>query len=106
QLAGMPIDETNEDLLRTAEGLIDYFNQNFQFYGRRLVLEGYEGRGSLVEELYGAGQEAATNDALRVVDEIGAFADVTALTQPYADALARNQVLSFGVPYMSQEWFN
>src|SRR5690606_17775810 len=37
---------------------------------------------------------------------IGAFADVTALTQPYADALARNQVLSFGVPYMSQEWFN
>ncbi|HEV3497867.1 MAG TPA: hypothetical protein VHA34_16110, partial [Actinomycetes bacterium] len=30
---------------------------------------------------------------------------VTALTQPYADALARNQVMSFGALYLSQEWF-
>lgn len=104
QMAGMPFDETNEDLARTAEGLIDYFNENYEFYGRRLVLEGYEGRGTLTGELFGGGQEAATNDALRVV-EIGAFADVTALSQPYADALARNQVVGFGAPYMSREWF-
>jgi hypothetical protein len=106
QLAGMEFDETNEDLARTAEGLIDYFNANYQFYGRQMVLEGYEGRGTLTGELFGGGQEAATNDALRVVDEIGAFADVTALSQPYADALARNQVIGFGAPYMSREWFN
>jgi hypothetical protein len=106
QLAGMPFDETNADLQRTAEGLIDYFNENYQFYGRRLVLRGFEGRGTLTGELFGGGQEAATNDALRVVDEIGAFADVTGVSQPYADALARNQVMNFGAPYLSEEWFN
>ncbi len=106
QLAGMPFDETNEDLERTAQGLVEYFNRNYQLYGRKLVLRGFEGRGTLTGELFGGGQEAATNDALRVVDEIGAFADITALSQPYADALARNEVMNFGAPYMSQEWFN
>jgi hypothetical protein len=105
RLTGMTIEEDNDDLIRTAQGLIEYFNRSYQFYGRRLVLQGYEGRGSLLSELFGGGQEAATNDALRVVDEIGAFADVSALSQPYADALARNQVMNFGAPYMSQEWF-
>jgi hypothetical protein len=104
-LAGMPFEETNLDLERTAEGLIEYFNENYQFYGRRLVLRDYVGRGTLTGELFGGGQEAATNDALRVVDEIGAFADVTGVSQPYADALARNQVMNFGTPYLSQEWF-
>ncbi|HEX8804579.1 MAG TPA: ABC transporter substrate-binding protein [Acidimicrobiales bacterium] len=105
QLAGMEFDETYEDLERTARGLVDYFNENFQFYGRHIELEGYQGRGGLLAELFGGGQENATGDALTAADEIGAFADVTALTQPYADALYRNQVVAFGAPYMSREWF-
>jgi hypothetical protein len=105
QLSGMPINESTDDLLRTAQGLIDYFNANYQLYGRKLELTGYQGRGQLLQELFGGGQEGATNDALKASDEIGAFADVTALTQPYADALSRTGVVNFGAPYMSKEWF-
>jgi Periplasmic binding protein len=102
---GVPLDETNEDLARTAEGLADYFNRNFQFYGRKIELVRYDGRGLLLQEFLGAGQDAATNDSIKVANELGAFADVTGLTQPYADALARNEVVAVGAPYMSREWF-
>lgn len=105
ELSGMPIDEGPEDMLRTAEGLIEYFNEHYQFYGRRLALRSFEGRGQLLDENTGGGQEAATNDALRAADELEVFADVSAQTQPYADALARNGVVAFGAPYMSREWF-
>ena len=40
-----------------------------------------------------------------MANEIGAFADITGITQPYADALARNEVVAMGAPYMSREWF-
>jgi hypothetical protein len=105
QIAGVPIDETPEDLIRTAEGLVDYFNENFEMYGRQMELERVDGRGSLITEFTGGGQEDANNDAIKVATEAEAFADVTGLTQPYADALYRNQVISVGAPYMSREWF-
>ena len=105
QLAGVPLDETNEDLIRTTEGLVEYFNANFEMYGRQIELVRVEGRGSLIAEFTGGGQEEANNDALKVANEVGAFADITGLTQPYADALYRNQILSIGAPYMSREWF-
>ncbi|HZM29074.1 MAG TPA: ABC transporter substrate-binding protein [Acidimicrobiales bacterium] len=105
-LGGVELDESNEELARTAEGLVEYFNQTFQFYGRRIELVRYDGRGQLLQEFLGAGQDAATNDSIRVANEIGAFADITGLSQPYADALFRNGVISVGAPYMSREWFN
>lgn len=102
----MPIDESNEDILGTTQALVEWFNDNFELYGRRIELAPYEGRGQMLQEFIGAGQDAATNDSIRVAKEIGAFADVTGLTQPYADALARNGVVSVGAPYMSREWFS
>lgn len=104
-LAGIDYDESNEDLAYTTEGLVEYFNQNFEMYGRHIRLERVDGQGSLVNEIYGAGQAEARNDAIKVASEVGAFADVSALTQPYADALAQQQVVSFGAPYLSREWF-
>jgi hypothetical protein len=35
-----------------------------------------------------------------------AFADLSGLSPPYADALARRRVIAMGAPYMSQQWFN
>lgn len=105
QIAGKPLNETNDDLVRTAEGLVEYFNANFQMYGRHIELKTVEGRGTLIDEFTGSGQEQAANDALKAATEAGAFADVTGVTQPYADALARNQVVNIGAPYMSREWF-
>jgi hypothetical protein len=104
-IAEIPFDETNEDLARTAEGLVEYFNQNFQLYGRQIRLERVAGRGLMIDEFTGGGQEGANNDAIQVADEVQAFADITALTQPYADALARNEVVNIGAPYMSRQWF-
>ena len=105
QVAGMPINETPDDLARTAEGLVEYFNAHFQLYGRQVQLHRVEGRGQLIAEFTGGGQDAAANDALKVADEVEAFADMTALTQPYAEALSRNGVVNIGAPYMSAEWF-
>jgi hypothetical protein len=104
-LAGLDYDETNEDLARTVEGLVDYFNENFQMYGRRIRFEQVQGSGSLISEIYGGGQAEANADAIEVATEVEAFADVSALSQPFADALARQQVINFGAPFLSREWF-
>lgn len=102
--AGYPFDESPEDLVRTAEGLVDYFNQHFQFYGRQLELVQVEGQGSILTEFTGGGREDARGDALRA-SEANIFLDVTALTQPYAEALSREEIVNIGAPYMSREWF-
>ncbi len=102
---GVTLDETNEEIQHTAEALVEYFNANYQFYGRKLELVGYNGIGTLLSEFTGSGLDAANTDAVKVADELNAFADVTALTQPYAEALARNKVVNVGAPYMSREWY-
>lgn len=106
QLAGEDVTEGPEDVRRTANALVEYFNRTFQFYGRKLTVVEYQGRGSLTREVLGAGQEQANADAIKVADEIGAFADLSAFSQPYGDALARQGVVAFGAPYMSREWFS
>lgn len=105
QLMGIEFDETAEDFQRTVAGLIDYFNANFQMYGRKIDLEIFDGQGTVTSELVGGGREAASTDALKAAVEIGAFADVTASSQPYSEALASNRTIAFGAPYLSREWF-
>jgi len=104
-LMGIEFNETGEDFRRTMEGLVDYFNENFQFYGRQMAFESFEGTGSLVTELTGGGQEAAGTDGLKAGVELEAFADITAVTQPYSEALATQETIAFGAPYLSREWF-
>jgi ABC-type branched-subunit amino acid transport system substrate-binding protein len=105
QLGGVEVDADNQRLADDAQAVVEYVNANFQLYGRKIRLVGYDGRSQIIPELQGAGQDTATNDSLRVADEIGAFADISALSQPYADALTRNRVVSVGAPYLSQQWF-
>jgi hypothetical protein len=104
-LMGIPFDETAEDFLRTTEGLVDYFNETFQMYGRKIVLEPFQGAGTMTTELVGGGREAASTDGLKASSEIGAFADITASSQPYAEALVAGRTIGFGAPYLSREWF-
>ncbi|MGH8998157.1 MAG: ABC transporter substrate-binding protein, partial [Acidimicrobiia bacterium] len=89
---------------RTMRGLVEYFNSRFQFYGRKLKLHIFDGEGDFVTELQGGGQEEVEADATKAVEEYNAFADVAAISAPYADALARRQVINIGAPYMSAEW--
>ena len=96
--------EPREVIIRTLQGLTEYFNRAYQLYGRKLELVVYDGKGDILKELTGGGQEGAEADALRVTQEIGAFADVSAVSPVYADGLARRGVVNIGAPFMSREW--
>ena len=102
-LAGATLQDGPEDIKRTVVALADYFNKRYQFYGRKLVVEFYNGQGSNTTELLGGGREKAEADADRV-KSIGAFADLSATSEPYANALARRQIVAFGDPYLSRPW--
>jgi len=97
--------ETPELIKETFRGLVDYFNANYQFYGRKLDLQFFNGKGELIEEVLGGSQERAQADAITVANEIKAFADLSGVSPPYADALARQKVIAVGAPYMSKSWF-
>jgi hypothetical protein len=110
QLAGDKADKiptaTAADFRRTVQDFVTYFQRNFQFYGRKLDLVEWHGKGSVFNEFVGAGQEAAQADAIKAAKELKSFADVSAFTQPYNDALARQGVIAIGAPYLSRQWFN
>lgn len=91
-------------IANTINGLVDYFNNNFEMYGRKIKLVNYDGKGDILKEMTGGGQEAAEADALKVQQEIKAFADVSAVSPVYADALSRRQIVNIGAPYVSREW--
>ena len=104
-IAGADIADTPEDLIRTVEGLLDYFNDRFELYGREIVPVFYEGQGSSTEELLGGGHEEARADAITAAQEVEAFAELNANTEPFAGALADEQVINFGAPFVSRQWF-
>ncbi len=91
-------------ITRTINGLVDYFNRHFQLYGRKIKMVIYDGKGDILKETTGGGQEGAQADALKVSQEIQAFADVSAVSPVYADALASKGVVNIGVPFTSREW--
>ena len=39
-----------------------------------------------------------------MAEELGAFADLSATSEPYAGALAKRKVIGFGTPYLSRAW--
>ena len=104
-MAGAKFPKESQDVIdRTMNTLTDYFNSHYQFYGRKLKLVIYPGKGDLTQEIVSQGQEAAEADALKVQSEIKAFADVGAVTPPYADALTHRKIINIGAPYVSQDW--
>src|SRR5438270_858728 len=104
-LADHGIHETREDLERTALGLLDYFNATFQFYGRKIEPVLWQGSGLAAQEILGGGQDAANADAIKAATELNVFADASAFTPPYADALVKQHVVAIGAPYMSRKWY-
>jgi hypothetical protein len=104
ELGGAQFADSPQDVQRTVNGLADYFNSRFQFYGRKLKVVYYTGQGSQSNELLGQGQAQADADAITVGQQIHAFADLSSTTEPYGDALYRQHVLAFGVPYLSRQW--
>lgn len=104
QLAGAQLQDSQADIQRTIQAIATYFNTHYQFYGRKIVVDFYNGQGQLTNELLGQGQAAAEADATTVAQQMKEFADISAESEPYADALARQHVIGLGDPYMSQKW--
>ena len=77
-IGGGDVLDSPESVERTAFGLVEYFNSRFQFYGRKMKLVPFQGRGQLTTEILGGGQDAANNDAIKAAREVQAFADVSA----------------------------
>ncbi len=102
-LAGATLSDTPDDIRRTIDALGQYFNEHYQFYGRKIVFDYYNGVGSNTDELLGKGRDKAEADAT-TVQSMGSFADFTANSEPYANALAQNDIVGFGDPYLSVKW--
>ncbi|MEY2435086.1 MAG: hypothetical protein QOC92_4811 [Acidimicrobiaceae bacterium] len=102
-LAGATLTDTPDDIKRTFDALAQYFNEHYQFYGRKIVFDYYNGVGSNTDELLGKGRDKAEADAT-TVKSLGSFADMSANSEPYANALAQNDVVGFGDPYLSVQW--
>ena len=75
QLTGGKITTSAEEARRRFYGLVYYFNTRFQFYGRKLKVDLFDGKGTATAELLGGGQEEAEADAVKVAQELKAFAD-------------------------------
>lgn len=103
-LAGAEITDEPKDVRRTISAFADYFNQRFQFYGRKIEIAYYDGKGSGTTELLGGGQAEAQQDAETVALEKKAFGELNGTSAPFADALFRQKVLAFGTPYLSRDW--
>jgi hypothetical protein len=100
-LGGADITDTTADIERTVQALATYFDNHFQFYGRKLNIEFFNGQGSITNELLGSGQQQADADAVTSAQQLHAFAELNGVTEPYDVALAQQKVISFGAPYLS-----
>ena len=76
---------------------INYFNTQFELYGRKVVLKAFDGQGDYLQEYQGQDIPGAQADAQKAHD-LGAFGDMSfseiVMTTPYAQALAANKVMS------------
>ena len=82
------------DLERTWQGVVTYFNDHYQFYGRKLKLVFFNGQGTLANEIQGQGQAQADADALTAAQQVSAFAELNGLDGVYGNALAQQKVIS------------
>ena len=75
--------------------LVDFFNGQYELYGRKVVVKTFNGRGSFFGESANTGQDIAESDAQTAYD-LGAFADGFPLaTGTYANAEAGRHIVHF-----------
>ncbi|MEZ5145390.1 MAG: ABC transporter substrate-binding protein [Acidimicrobiales bacterium] len=84
--------DTPEAAIATAQAYTAMFNDLYETYGRKIELVGFDASGPATDET------AARADAIKVADEIGAFASLGGpnLAQSYASELAARGVLCIG----------
>ncbi len=93
------------DVVRTYQVLAQFFNDHFQFYGRKLVIKVFQGQGSPATEILGGGQANATSDAIDEAQQLGAFADVSIEAPVFAQALINQKVIATNPTYPPQSFY-
>jgi len=95
------------DLVADLQTYANYFNSQFELYGRHVVIKPYQGQGDYLEEDQGQGLGATQADSVTAHD-LGAFGDVTfslEASQPYEEDLAAEHVIGFSSVGLSHQWF-
>jgi hypothetical protein len=82
---------------------VDFFNKNYELYGRKVVLRSYTGRGSFISEASGGGQAGAQADA-QTAKDMGAFASIDGFS-PFQAALADRKIIGIGAPYAPKSFY-
>jgi hypothetical protein len=106
--AGAAAPAPDPDIVADMQTYVDFFNKQFELYGRHVVLESYQGQGDYIQEDQGQGQAAAAADATTAHDK-GAFGDATFNlkgSNPYWSNLAQQKIIAFGPLGFPQSYYD
>ena len=107
-LGGSSVIGNEQDAIATMQSYINFFNSQFELYGRKVVLKAFTGKGNLLTELSGSGIPEAQADAA-TAKSLGAFADVSLIfsTPVYDQVLAQNHIVAItGSLFQDAQWFD
>jgi thiol-disulfide isomerase/thioredoxin len=95
------VDDTNAQEFETVANLLPYYEQFYEFYGRKVEIVRYESTGLATDEV------TARADAQRIVEEYQPFAVIggPALTNAFADELAARNVTCISCGTGSTAWY-
>ena len=98
---------TGDDSRAIREQFWDFYNKNFELYGRKVEFVRYESKFSnATTEALGGGREGACQDATLIADELQAFA-VTGGGGVFAECAAEKGLVVFGAAaYFSESWYD
>lgn len=86
---------TFSEIVHDTQVLVNFFNSQYELYGRKVVVKTFEGKGSFVSEGAGQGQATASTDAQTAYD-LGAFADgFPFAVGAYSQQESAHQILHF-----------
>jgi hypothetical protein len=92
---------TEQQTENTINGLVTYFNDHFQFYGRKLKVVYFNGQSAALSEAQSEDQPQAAADATTVAQTLHALGDASVITQVYAQALTQQKEMNFGIQYLA-----
>lgn len=97
----------DDDFIADMQTYVDFFNKQYELYGRKVVLKAYQGSGDYLQEVQGQGASQAQADAAKAYDE-GAFLDATFLlkgSQLYWRGLYEKKVIAVGPLGFPQSYY-
>ena len=108
QQAGNP---SNAQLEQIRDTYLQWFNKNFELYGRKVVIQKYNGQGNGTNQALGQDQTAACADADGISSSMKAFGAITFPgwtydSIPFTECLSKYQLWApLGGAYYPEHWY-